>query len=499
MQTLAKIPTTVFTGFLGAGKTSLIQNLLRHAHGRRIALIVNEFGEVGVDRELLLGCGDAACGEDDIVELANGCICCTVADDFVPTMQRLLARVPPPEHIVIETSGLALPKPLLKAFQWPEIRTRVTVDGVIAVVDAAAVRDGLFASAPDALEAQRAADPALDHDSPLEELFEEQLGAADLVVLNKADLLAEADWPRSKRGASGAAPRRSLCPLRPRRTCRRTCWSGSAPRRRAISPRVPRTTTTARITSTTISKASTSSVPAVDELDAFVARVQSMLGRYDVLRLKGFVAVRGKPMRLVLQGVGDRIQHYFDRAWRSDEARGPPRGDRRARAGSGRDRRRAARLVATGRLAPAQGADRNSRRRRRGDRPGPDAGRHRRPVGGGYRDRLPRRGPGQAATGRPEPAPRQPPPARPSLSVDQYVEQVVGRARLVVLRLLGGRSYWPYGLEQVVAVCRAGAIPLAVLPGDDQPDPELRLEHLARGGVPPALAVSGARRFGQRR
>ncbi|HZA66740.1 MAG TPA: cobalamin biosynthesis protein CobW, partial [Geminicoccaceae bacterium] len=195
MQTRAKIPTTVFTGFLGAGKTSLIQNLLRHAGGRRIALIVNEFGDIGVDRELLLGCGDADCSEDDIVELANGCICCTVADDFVPTMERLLARVPPPEHIVIETSGLALPKPLLKAFQWPQIRTRVTVDGVVAVVDAAAVRDGLFASVPAAVAAQRAADPALDHDSPLEELFEEQLSAADLVVLNKADLLAEADWP----------------------------------------------------------------------------------------------------------------------------------------------------------------------------------------------------------------------------------------------------------------------------------------------------------------
>ena len=216
MPTLAKIPTTVFTGFLGAGKTSLIQNLLRAAGGRRIALIINEFGEIGVDRELLLGCGDAACAEDDIVELANGCICCTVADDFVPTMQRLLARVPPPEHIVIETSGLALPKPLLKAFQWPEIRTRVTVDGVIAVVDAAAVRDGLFASAPAALEAQRAADPALDHDSPLEELFEEQLGAADLVVLNKADLLGRARLA----GGRGSGPARA--PSRGRRRARRS-------------------------------------------------------------------------------------------------------------------------------------------------------------------------------------------------------------------------------------------------------------------------------------
>jgi len=320
MQTLAKIPTTVFTGFLGAGKTSLIQNLLRYADGRRIALIINEFGDIGVDRELLLGCGDAACAEDDIVELANGCICCTVADDFVPTMQRLLARVPPPEHIVIETSGLALPKPLLKAFQWPEIRTRVTVDGVIAVVDAAAVRDGVFASAPAALEAQRAADPALDHDSPLEELFEEQLGAADLVVLNKADLLAEADWP--------AVEARVRLELRP----------GIGFVRAAAA--VPAQVLIGLGAAAEVDLAARPShhddgedhehddfesfhvsVPALDDPDAFIARVQRMLGRFDVLRLKGFLAVRGKPMRLVLQGVGDRIQHYFDRAWRPDEDR----------------------------------------------------------------------------------------------------------------------------------------------------------------------------------
>jgi cobalamin biosynthesis protein CobW len=320
MQTLAKIPTTVFTGFLGAGKTSLIQNLLRGADGRRIALIINEFGDVGVDRELLLGCGDAGCTEDDIVELANGCICCTVADDFVPTMQRLLSRVPPPEHIVIETSGLALPKPLLKAFQWPEIRTRVTVDGVIAVVDAAAVRDGLFASAPAAVEAQRAADPALDHDSPLEELFEEQLGAADLVVLNKADLLAEADWPNVEA--------RVRLELRP--------GVGLVRAAAALPPKVLIGLAVAA-ESDLASRPSHHDdgedhehddfesfhvlVPALDDPEAFVARVQRMLGRYDVLRLKGFLAVRGRPMRLVLQAVGDRVQHYFDRAWRPDEDR----------------------------------------------------------------------------------------------------------------------------------------------------------------------------------
>ena len=187
-----KIPATVVTGFLGAGKTTLIRHLLENARGRRIALIVNEFGDLGIDREILTGCGIESCTEDDVVELANGCICCTVADDFLPTMETLLDRRPPPDHIVIETSGLALPKPLIKAFTWPDVRSRTTVDGVIAVVDGPAVLAGRFAHDVDAVAAQRAADPALDHDSPLEEVFEDQLLAADMVVLNKADGLDSA-------------------------------------------------------------------------------------------------------------------------------------------------------------------------------------------------------------------------------------------------------------------------------------------------------------------
>ena len=186
-----KLPATVITGFLGAGKTSMIRHLLATANGRRLALIINEFGDLGVDAEVLKSCGIAGCAEGDVVELANGCICCTVADDFVPAMEALLARPEPPDHIVIETSGLALPKPLVKAFNWPEIRTRVTVDGVIAVIDGEAVAAGRFASDPAAVEAERRADQALDHDSPLEELFEDQLACADLVVLNKTDLLDE--------------------------------------------------------------------------------------------------------------------------------------------------------------------------------------------------------------------------------------------------------------------------------------------------------------------
>src|SRR5262252_10336825 len=165
---MRRVPATVITGFLGAGKTSLVRHLLTYTDGRRLAVIVNEFGELGVDRELLLGCGDAACRDEDIVELANGCLCCTVAEEFLPTLTRLLDRDEPPEHILIETSGLALPKPLVQAFAWPEIRTRTTVDGVLTVVDGAALAAGRFADDPSALARQRAAGPVLAHDNPLE-------------------------------------------------------------------------------------------------------------------------------------------------------------------------------------------------------------------------------------------------------------------------------------------------------------------------------------------
>ena len=181
---MRRVPATVITGFLGAGKTSLVRHLLACADGRRLAVVVNEFGELGIDRELLLGCADRSCNDEDVVELANGCICCTVAEDFLPTLERLLDRAVPPEHILIETSGLALPKPLVQAFAWPELRTRTTVDGVLTVIDGAAVAAGRFADDPEAVTRQRVADPALAHDNPLEEIFADQLACADLVILN---------------------------------------------------------------------------------------------------------------------------------------------------------------------------------------------------------------------------------------------------------------------------------------------------------------------------
>jgi cobalamin biosynthesis protein CobW len=328
-----KIPATVITGFLGAGKTTIIRNMLTNAGGKKIALIINEFGDLGVDGDVLKGCGAENCTEDDIIELTNGCICCTVADDFIPTMQKLLERDVKPDHIVIETSGLALPQPLVAAFNWPDIRTRVTVDGVVTVVDSAAVAAGRFADDHDKVDALREADGSLDHESPIEELFEDQLTCADLIVLNKTDLLDEA---------------------------------GIAAVRAEVAERIHR--------KPTLIEAKNGDVPALvllglgasteDDIDnrkshhelehdalhesgeahdhhhdhdefesfvmklgpiadpaGFVDRLKGVIGTHDILRLKGFVDVPGKPMRLVIQAVGSRIDTYFDRPWAAGETR----------------------------------------------------------------------------------------------------------------------------------------------------------------------------------
>ncbi len=321
MTNSSKIPATVITGFLGAGKTSTIRHLLASANGKRLALIINEFGDLGVDGELLKSCGVEGCEDGDLVELANGCICCTVADDFVPTIEQLLNRPEPPDHIVIETSGLALPKPLVKAFNWPEIRTRVTVDGVITVIDGPAVAAGRFASDPEAVQAEREADEALDHESPLEELFEEQLGCADMVVVNKTDLLdsgaldqvattvAEHLRPgvRMIRAVNGEVDLQVLLGL-------------GAAAEDDLDSRPSHIDDGAEHDHDDF----TSFPLAFGEIaspQSLIARLRPVIAEHGILRVKGFAAVAGKDMRLVVQGVGDRLQHYYDRDWRPEDSR----------------------------------------------------------------------------------------------------------------------------------------------------------------------------------
>jgi cobalamin biosynthesis protein CobW len=319
-STLARIPCTIVTGFLGAGKTTLIRHVIANAQGRRLAVIVNEFGDIGIDGEILKGCGNEACPEENIVELANGCLCCTVADEFVPALDAILAR-DGVEHIVIETSGLALPKPLVQAFHWPAIKNRVTVDGVVVVVDGAALADGRVAADLDALARQRAADSALTHDDPIEEVFEDQIACADLVVLNKRDLIDEAGVAKARAAVADALPR-SVKVI--------TAADGKVDQALLLGLGIG--------TEDDIANRRTHHDDEEehdhDDFDSFVvplgeiadpsaltARVAALAEDFNVLRVKGFAAVTGKPMRLMVQAVGPRVTQQYDRPWNAAETR----------------------------------------------------------------------------------------------------------------------------------------------------------------------------------
>jgi cobalamin biosynthesis protein CobW len=321
-----KIPVTVVTGFLGSGKTTLIRHLLQNNQGRRIAVLVNEFGELGIDGELLKSCQvcpEEARGEDSlpqIVELTNGCLCCTVQAEFLPTMQELLKRRDRLDRIVIETSGLALPKPLVKAFRWHEIRTAATVDAVVTVVDCAAVVAGTFASDPQAVAAQRQADESLEHETPLQELFEDQLACADLVVLNKTDLIEATAQAEVVQLVKQELPRQVKIVKSDRGQLDPTILLGfQAAVEDDLANRPSHHDTEedheheAEITSTHVVLNRTF------EPIALQNQLQALATEQDIYRIKGFVAVANKPMRLVLQGVGTRFDQFYDRLWQPEE------------------------------------------------------------------------------------------------------------------------------------------------------------------------------------
>ena len=321
----AKIPATVITGFLGAGKTTLIADLLANADGRKIALIINEFGEMGIDAELLRGCGDTGCSSENMIELTNGCICCSVADDFIPAITQLLARRPRPDHIIIETSGLALPQPLVHAFNWPQIRAEITVDGVVTIIDSAAVSAGRFADDEVQIQAHREADKALEHESPLAELFEDQINCADMIVLNKADLLDE----------STLAQVHNQIKTLSRRPVRLVhAHYGRLPPQILLGIHAnAQNDLDSRKSHHEMHHANAEDHShdefvnfevrpgKIHDIKRFIQDLQEILKVHDILRLKGFIHVSGKPMRLLIQAVGARLEHYFDRQWSEDEER----------------------------------------------------------------------------------------------------------------------------------------------------------------------------------
>jgi len=317
---LTRVPCTIVTGFLGAGKTTLIRHVLASVQGRKLAVIVNEFGDVGIDGEILKGCGNAACPKENIVELANGCLCCTVADEFVPALDAILSREGV-EHIVIETSGLALPKPLVQAFHWPAIKNRVTVDGVVVVVDGAALADGRVAADLDALTQQRAADNALVHDDPIEEVFEDQIACADLIVLNKRDLLDDAGMAKAQAAIAGALSRSvKIIAAADGKVDAALLLGLGIGTEDAIANRRTRHDDEEEHDHDDFD----SFVVPIGEIAdpaALAARVSRLSENFNVLRVKGFTAVANKPLRLLLQAVGSRVTHHYDRPWSAEESR----------------------------------------------------------------------------------------------------------------------------------------------------------------------------------
>ena len=321
MSDLSKIPVTVVTGFLGSGKTTLIRHLIETTEGRRLAVIVNEFGDVGVDGDILKSCAIPDCPAENIMELANGCICCTVADDFIPTIEALMALEPRPDHILIETSGLALPKPLLKAFDWPAIRSKITVDGVIALADAEAVSAGRFAPDVAAVDAQREADESLDHETPLSEVFEDQISCADIILLTKPDLAGPDGIAKAKEVIAAEAPRPlpivevAEGAVDPRVILGLGAAAEDDMEARPSHHDAPHDHDHEDFDSIVVD------IPEVSEPTDLVRAIETLANDHNILRIKGYAAVRSKPMRLLVQAVGGRVRHQFDRPWQPDEPR----------------------------------------------------------------------------------------------------------------------------------------------------------------------------------
>lgn len=318
----SKIPVTIITGFLGSGKTTLIRNLIQNANGRRLAVIVNEFGEMGIDGEILKSC---CSNEEDVLELNNGCLCCTVQEEFLPVMLQLMERKDTIDHIIIETSGLALPKPLLHAFNWPELKPQITVDAVVTVVDVVGQATGEICDR-ERVQAQRLADDSLDHETPIEELFEDQLSCADLVVMTKKDLVEDAQYEEVKAIIAGKVrPDVKMVAAANGVLSADILLGVNAAAENDLDSRHSHHEEDHAngldhhhdddIDSVVVD------ITAPHTPEALVEALKELIEEYEIYRIKGFIDVPGKPMRLVLQGVSNRFDHYFDRKWKDSETR----------------------------------------------------------------------------------------------------------------------------------------------------------------------------------
>ncbi len=327
-----KIPVTIITGFLGSGKTTLIHQIAKNANGRRLAIIVNEFGELGMDGEILKG-NDCGCEEENILELSNGCLCCTVQEEFLPTMLELMERKEDIDHIIIETSGLALPKPLVKAFNWPDLKPQITVDAVITAVDCVGQATGEICDR-EKVQAQRVEDENLDHESSIEELFEDQLSCADLIIMTKSDLVDQETYDevsgiiQKKVGnqiklisaVKGNIPidvllgidAKSEDYIDEKHSHHEEHHHHHHDHDHGHDHHHDHDHDEA-INSVVVT------IKAPHTPKKLIKVLEEMVADFQVYRIKGIIHVEGKPMRMIVQGVASRFENYFDRKWNENE------------------------------------------------------------------------------------------------------------------------------------------------------------------------------------
>ncbi|WP_199912749.1 cobalamin biosynthesis protein CobW [Aquimarina aquimarini] len=327
-----KIPVTIITGFLGSGKTTLIHQIAKNANGRRLAIIVNEFGELGMDGEILKG-NDCGCDEENILELSNGCLCCTVQEEFLPTMLQLMERKQDIDHIIIETSGLALPKPLLKAFNWPDLKPQITVDAVITVVDSVGQATGEICDR-DKVQSQRLDDENLDHESSIEELFEDQLSCADLIVMTKSDLINNEEYIEVRdiiqnrvgskikliSAVKGDIPADVLLGIDAKAEDHVDSKHSHHEAHHHHHDHDHEHHHHDHDHDETINSI-VIEIKAPHTPTALVNTLKELVAAYPIYRIKGIIHVPGKPMRMIVQGVASRFENYFDRKWAEGETK----------------------------------------------------------------------------------------------------------------------------------------------------------------------------------
>ena len=307
---MKRTPVIVISGFLGSGKTTFLRFLLKNSN-KKFGLIINEFGDVGIDGDLVRDCSSSHDSLDEcVIELNNGCLCCKVQEDFIPSITKLLSKDKDIEFILIETSGLALPIPLLKALNWPEIRSKIYLDLVIGIVNGESMLNGSPINNLDEINIQHNNIESIEHNASIEELFEEQLEVSDLVVISRSDLLDENEFNLVEKQIKNLI--KANIPIIP-------SFNGQIDMEYLFDGNIKRNTYQAFITEEHTHnhpKLFSHSLKCDYFLDKkeFDQQMFLILNELNILRIKGRVWIPGKSFPLQIQIVGRKINTWYEAA-----------------------------------------------------------------------------------------------------------------------------------------------------------------------------------------